>query len=146
MLLLEKIKIFIWQAAKNLLPTAENLWKRKILAHPICQICGSSSENTLHALVGCKSARKIWKISQVVAEIRTITGQDILSAIQDLVKRVGRAKAELVVTLFWVVWSARNHMLFKGEEQTPMVQWQKQKRLWKVSRGSVPQPQILALS
>lgn len=34
--LLEKMKIFMWRATKNLLPSAENLWKRKILQELIC--------------------------------------------------------------------------------------------------------------
>lgn len=32
----EKIKIFMWRASKNLLPSAENLWKMKVLLEPIC--------------------------------------------------------------------------------------------------------------
>lgn len=32
----EKIKIFMWKASKNILPTAENLWKRKCIQDPIC--------------------------------------------------------------------------------------------------------------
>lgn len=32
----EMIKIFAWRAAKNLLPSAENLWKRKVVQEPIC--------------------------------------------------------------------------------------------------------------
>ncbi|KAH9656896.1 putative reverse transcriptase/RNA-dependent DNA polymerase [Citrus sinensis] len=30
----EKIKIFIWRAAKNILPTAENLWRKRIVPQP----------------------------------------------------------------------------------------------------------------
>ena len=35
--LLEKIKIFIWKVAKNLLPTAAILWRRKCLKDSICE-------------------------------------------------------------------------------------------------------------
>ncbi|KAH9671011.1 putative reverse transcriptase/RNA-dependent DNA polymerase [Citrus sinensis] len=55
----EKINIFIWRAVKNILPTAENLWRRKIVPQLECQICGISMETVGHALVECKSARKI---------------------------------------------------------------------------------------
>lgn len=34
----EKIKIFLWRAAQNLLPTAVNLWTKKVLHEPFCQI------------------------------------------------------------------------------------------------------------
>lgn len=97
------------------------MWKRKILTHSLCQICGSSVKNTFHALIECKSTRKIWKITQAAAEIRSIAAQDILGVIQDLEKRIGKAETELVVALFWVAWSARNQVLFKGKREDPHV-------------------------
>lgn len=46
-----KIKIFFWRAAKNILPTAENLWKKKVKQDPWCQRCGCKGENVFHALM-----------------------------------------------------------------------------------------------
>lgn len=43
--LLEKLRIFTSRAAKNLLPSAENLWKRKVDHEPICQVCKNGLEN-----------------------------------------------------------------------------------------------------
>ncbi|KAK9214864.1 hypothetical protein WN944_006864 [Citrus x changshan-huyou] len=54
----EKVKIFLWRAAKNILPTAENLWKKRVMQEAICPVCRSGWENTVHALVDCKIARK----------------------------------------------------------------------------------------
>ena len=54
-----KIKIFIWRATKNLLPTSENLWKRKILEEPVCQICKMGTEDVFHALMDCKMVKKV---------------------------------------------------------------------------------------
>lgn len=68
----EKIKVFIWGAAKNLLPTVENLWKRKILEEPFFQVCRNHVETIFHALIDCKSAWKVWKNTQVAAEMRSI--------------------------------------------------------------------------
>ena len=66
----EKIKIFAWRAAKNLFPSAENLWKRKIIQEPTCQACKTGLENVLHVLVDCKVARKIWRITHMEEDIR----------------------------------------------------------------------------
>lgn len=52
----EKIKIFKWRAAMNLLPTAENLWKRKVLQDPICPRCKIKAESVRHAVMDCKAA------------------------------------------------------------------------------------------
>ncbi|KAH9697612.1 zf-RVT domain-containing protein [Citrus sinensis] len=54
----EKIKIFIWKATKNLLPTAENLCKHGIIQEGHYKRCGNRVENVLHALVACKAAKK----------------------------------------------------------------------------------------
>ena len=55
----EKVKIFLWRAAHDLLPTAENLWKKKVLQEPMCQSCYCHVETVSHALVERNRARKI---------------------------------------------------------------------------------------
>ncbi|KAH9724503.1 putative reverse transcriptase/RNA-dependent DNA polymerase [Citrus sinensis] len=117
----EKIKIFIWRAAKNILPIAENLWRRKIVAQPECQIYGISMETVGHALVECKSARKIWKTTKFAAELRNIGGHDILGILHELVKRLGKSDTELVVAILWVIWGLRNQGLFKGKREDPCI-------------------------
>ncbi|KAL9461995.1 hypothetical protein AB3S75_000061 [Citrus x aurantiifolia] len=54
----EKLKIFMWRASNNLLPPAENLWKRKVMEEPTCQRCKRRVETISHALLECKAARK----------------------------------------------------------------------------------------
>ena len=74
----EKIKIFMSMAVKNLLPTAENLWRRKIVPDPICQRCKRGVETSIHAMVECKAARKIRQLSLIAAvEITASQGWNI---------------------------------------------------------------------
>ncbi|KAH9784956.1 reverse transcriptase domain-containing protein [Citrus sinensis] len=117
----EKIKIFTWRAAKNLLPTAENLWKRKVLPQPTCQLCGTKMKTTAHALMECKSARAVWKTTKFAADIGNIAHQDILSFVHEAVRRMGKTDANLVIALCWVIWSARNHVLFRGKRDEPCI-------------------------
>lgn len=49
-----KVKLFIWRACSNILPTAVNLFQRKILDSPACTRCGLSCEDSGHALWSCK--------------------------------------------------------------------------------------------
>ncbi|KAK3205252.1 hypothetical protein Dsin_019298 [Dipteronia sinensis] len=55
-----KVRIFIWRACLNTIPSLENLWKRKITDVPRCNRCDSLAESASHAIFGCKEARKIW--------------------------------------------------------------------------------------
>ncbi|KAH9666470.1 putative reverse transcriptase/RNA-dependent DNA polymerase [Citrus sinensis] len=74
----QKIRIFTWRAAKNLLPSAENLWKKKIIQEPTCQVCKMGMENVFHALVACKSAKKVWRLICFEDDINAAHSQDIL--------------------------------------------------------------------
>lgn len=48
----EKIKVYIWRAARNLLRTTYNLWQRKAIKEPVCWRCQKENEDTFHALMG----------------------------------------------------------------------------------------------
>ncbi|KAH9764612.1 putative reverse transcriptase/RNA-dependent DNA polymerase [Citrus sinensis] len=117
----EKMKIFTWRALKNLLPTAENLWKRKVLPQPICQLCGTKIETTAHALMECKSAHAVWKTTKLAADIGNIAHQDIISFVHEAMRRMGKNDADMVIALCWVIWSARNHVLFRGKRDEPCI-------------------------
>ncbi|KAH9680916.1 reverse transcriptase domain-containing protein [Citrus sinensis] len=97
----EKIRIFAWRTAKNLLPSAENLWKRKVIQEPVCQFCNNKLETVFHALVGCKVVQKIWKITRFEDDLKDCVDQDILSLL--IVKespQVTVSKAEAVLEAF----------------------------------------------
>lgn len=53
-----KEKNFMWKAIQNLLPTPVNIWHKKIIPDPICQVCKRYVESTSHALLTCKVVKK----------------------------------------------------------------------------------------
>lgn len=69
---------------RNLLPTAENLWKRKVMHEPIRQMCKAKCENVFHALMECKVARKIWKFMHLEDEVKQMIRKDMLSVMYKL--------------------------------------------------------------
>ena len=117
----KKIRIFGWRAANNLLPTAENLWKRKVVQELTYQLCRNSLENIFHALVTCKAAKNVWKTTPFVAEIGEVARQDMLRLLHNIYKLRSKADVELLVAIFWVIWSARNKFIFKGKRENPQV-------------------------
>jgi hypothetical protein len=44
------VKVLMGRVCNNVLPTKANLLKRKIVANPLCPICGLDVETTGHAL------------------------------------------------------------------------------------------------
>ena len=55
-----KVKILVWRAAKNSLPTKQNLVKRKVLTNDYCDHCKMQQEDTLHALYLSPKLEEIW--------------------------------------------------------------------------------------
>ncbi|XP_024043083.1 uncharacterized protein LOC112099827 [Citrus clementina] len=117
----EKVKIFMWRALKNILPTAENLWKRKSLQEPICQRCKLQVETVSHALIECKTARKTWDLAPLTAQLSKDHNQDFFNAIQEMCSRSLKAEAELMVVYCWVIWSARNKFIFEGKKSNSRI-------------------------
>ena len=114
-----KIKIFVWKAAKNFLPTAENLWRRKILQEPICTICKEGREDVFHALMECKLARKIWRCTDMKATVQSIRRDDMLSTMHSLMRKGAKSEIDYVASIWWATWHARNKLLFEGKKPNP---------------------------
>ena len=54
-----KVRHFAWRACHDILPTKENLCKRRILLDSTCEECGSASESSGHLFWSCPRAKRI---------------------------------------------------------------------------------------
>jgi hypothetical protein len=54
------IKMFLWKACSNIMPTKESLFKRKITDDPCCPICGVGTETIGHIIWSCTAARGMY--------------------------------------------------------------------------------------
>jgi hypothetical protein len=53
-------KNFLWHPCSEILPTRENLCRRKIIMDPLCPLCGIEVEFGFHILCQCPSAMDVW--------------------------------------------------------------------------------------
>lgn len=54
------VKMFLWKTCSNILPTKENLYKRKIANDPLYVICGREAETIGHVLWNRSMANDVW--------------------------------------------------------------------------------------
>ncbi|KAH9695348.1 putative reverse transcriptase/RNA-dependent DNA polymerase [Citrus sinensis] len=113
----EKIKIFMWRAVKNLLPTTSNLWRRKIVGSPICRRCGVKNEDVIHALLDCKVAKKVWRNAGCAEEIEKLVQQDLMAVLVEIQRKKGKKELELIVVLCWTIWYSRNLFIFENKRE-----------------------------
>ena len=65
-----KIRHFAWRACIDVLPTKENLVKRKILSDSCCDECKLAEPTLGHLFWNCQRARDIWSLSSLFQESR----------------------------------------------------------------------------
>lgn len=99
----KKVKIFLWRAAKDLLPTAENLWKKRVMQKATCPVCRSQMETLAHALLDYKIAKKVWKNSPFENPVQGKFFPDVINIIQSLPQQQNELNGELVASLLWTI-------------------------------------------
>ncbi|MCI27265.1 heat-shock protein, partial [Trifolium medium] len=122
-----KVSIFAWRLLRDRLPTKSNLVTRGILsstAHQCVSGCGAA-ESTHHLFIFCSTFGSIWDLvrswigisSTGFTSIRDHFVQFTLSAGGS---RARRSFLQLIwLASVWVVWTERNHRLFRGSASTP---------------------------
>jgi len=115
-----KLRIFMWSICHNAIPTRENLYKRKLLPDPICSLCNTCPETTEHLFLLCKWTKNIWKDPRLnlTCNPNSITWIDKwlmenFAGTRDLPEK------ELVATVLWFVWKARNNLIFRAKQPDP---------------------------
>jgi len=54
------VKLFIWRACHNILPTRMKLFQKKVLKDSSCPCCGAVDETICHILWECPAAQDVW--------------------------------------------------------------------------------------
>jgi hypothetical protein len=73
------IKMFVWKACCNILPTRVNLKRRKIIENDICT---RNVETARHVLWDCVSAQDVWSDSKQVLQKSCCDGDNFMAANQ----------------------------------------------------------------
>jgi hypothetical protein len=107
-------KNFMWRALNDILPTKDNLRRKKILQEPLCPICGLEPETTLHILWECQSSRDVWSLGSRVLQKSAIYGENFKEVIENLLQRCSQEDMIQVAGLTRRIWLRRNEVVFGG--------------------------------
>lgn len=90
--------------------------------------------------MNCKASHKIWKATIFAAELNLFVNQDILSIVQTLTVKKGRAEMEMSAAICWVNWHSRNLFIFEGKTEDSQVSLAKVEALVESFRKIKPPP------
>ncbi|KAK3198465.1 hypothetical protein Dsin_021880 [Dipteronia sinensis] len=119
-----KIKLFIWKACNDWIPSMANLTRRKIRVDDICPICKKENETTIHALWECKNlkfVRQKWVPRNIDVTRRY---SNFLELMTNVASKLSFEHLDLLCTIFWRVWYIRKLGVFeKGKTDCNEVIW-----------------------
>nr|GMD54193.1 uncharacterized protein LOC109164833 [Ipomoea batatas] len=112
-----KVKNFIWQACSNLLPTADNLQKRKVNCPSLCTFCLASLETIDHLIIDCQFAKTcLQSIPNILMGVNMNLAEWITWHMSTLdVKSICQ-----LLTSCWKIWEARNNKVWRNLNINPL--------------------------
>lgn len=108
------VKVFMWRACINALPTIANLSRRKITQDPFCPLCGLVAETTGHILWECGTTKDVWSLCGQKIQKRSIEHEDFVAIIEILQRDMEPNDMELIVVVARTLWLRRNVVVHGG--------------------------------
>lgn len=113
-----RIKISVWRALNDIIPTKINLNKHGIVTNPLCCFCRKNVETTTHILWQCKFSLKIWEIF-FPDLVHLISGCRREGTPQDLwnlsIKNLNKEETGKAAIIIWNLWSYQNKQVIEGD-------------------------------
>ena len=114
-----KVHTFLWRACSNILPTRENLHKRRLQLELGSGFCCQTTESIEHVLWECPFARNIWALCCGKIQKCPNAALDFFYLFRMMVDRLTQAELEQWATVSWAIWNARNKFYFENIQRHP---------------------------
>ena len=108
-----KVRMFLWCACANVLPTKENLNRRRIQVDPRCDIYCQQLKLVGHLLWECLQAQNVWALCQGGLQKRQNNICDFFLLFRTLLDRLSKTDLERWAVTSWAIWNARNKFYFE---------------------------------
>lgn len=98
----------MWKAYDNVLPTKAYMFKRKIVADPLCPICRLEAETTGHALWSCPATRDASNMCKRKLQKSRVENEDFIHIVETLHNKLDNDGLELLAVVAKNLWFRRN--------------------------------------
>ncbi|KAL5862997.1 hypothetical protein ACOSQ3_000511 [Xanthoceras sorbifolium] len=103
-----KVRMFVWRACRNLLPTRSLLAARRVPVGAGCPLCDAAVESVLHSLWLCRSLVESKAAVPFLASLRLPAAGSFLDFILACFSSLLVHEMELLLVLLWRFWFRRN--------------------------------------
>jgi hypothetical protein len=109
------VQHFLWKACNNILPTKENLYKRRIIEDSLCPICNNAIETVGHILWSCESSKDVWAECGRSLQKCSSDEEGFPEIIQKWASKLSEDEMQLAVGVARQIWLRRNSVVFGGD-------------------------------
>ncbi|XP_012852602.1 PREDICTED: uncharacterized protein LOC105972213 [Erythranthe guttata] len=110
-----KVRIFLWRACSDILPTNVELFRRGISPSPFCRYCPDKCETTQHVLQFCHGMQAVWN-SPPFNLPNMVTFPSFWSCLVYLRENLEQGLFLLATIVIWKTWDLRNRRLHGNEQ------------------------------
>ncbi|KAH7569641.1 hypothetical protein JRO89_XS06G0225100 [Xanthoceras sorbifolium] len=103
-----KVRMFVWRACRNLLPTRSLLAARRVPVGAGCPLCDAAVDSVLHSLWSCRSLVDSKAVVPFLASLRLSTVGSFFDFVLAYKVSLLVHEMELLLVLFWRFWFRRN--------------------------------------
>jgi hypothetical protein len=113
------VRVFLWKACSNILPTKINLIKKGIVEDSLCPICKQEGESVEHIIWTCESARDVW--AECSSKLQKCATMEVTFAnlFTELADRLDADEMQKVAVVARLIWLRRNSVMFGGDFMSP---------------------------
>ena len=108
-----KVKLFIWKACQNIIPTQTKLFEKGITHSYSCLWCEDEPETSDHVLWGYEFAQKVWNSCPVPIGIHQRSLKLFTDVIGSFISELQTLVIEIAFTTAWALWKARNETVWE---------------------------------
>ena len=98
-----------------MLPTKENMFKRKVTSDPLCSVCLLEVEMAGHAMWSCSGARDVWMEMSVKTQKSTNKEDKLSCILMRLMDRLEGPDFDKLVFTARQIWIRWNKLVFERE-------------------------------
>jgi hypothetical protein len=98
------MKVFLWKACSNILPTKDNFQRRGIKLDVVCDFCKWEEESVRHVLWDCPAAQDVWGIYGMKLQKAQCEGDGFMDIMEVLTKRCDMDEMTLVASIARNIW------------------------------------------
>ncbi|KAL2934311.1 Isopentenyl-diphosphate Delta-isomerase [Bienertia sinuspersici] len=120
----QRWRTFYWKLAHNILPTKENLMKRKITQNSSCVLCGEN-ESASHLFLYCEVSKRVWSCSSLGINISDTPRLEVSTWFKNFfmyLTNEGSSSSSggaLLITTLLAIWIHRKNIIFTKVSGNP---------------------------